>query len=230
MLHRATLAVSCALALAQAAPALTIDNFEAGLFTVTDDPLAPAGTSAEQSGLPTGDVIGGVRFVTAQTAGAGAVTANATLATTPADDAAELTAVATGNFTFYYDGIADGVENGTGGALNLDLSGLATLDVALSVPSPGPVLRITLWDSDSAHLSSLVPAVDGINSFLLSTFTGVDLSDIQSLRLSVNGVAAAISVSDISANPVPEPGAGLLLGLGLGALGLRGRGRGARAA
>jgi PEP-CTERM motif len=213
------------LGLAGPALALTIDNFESGDFTVVD--VAPGPTVGQQAGLAGTDVIGGNRLVRANATNGGTVTS--TLTTTAGPDAALLSfadAVApfgSGDIGFTYDGIADGVANNQAGALNLDLSSFAAIDVEAAVSVGAASLQVTLWDSGGAQSSSTVPMVNGITSFSLGTFGSIDLTLVKAIRVSVFGLDPldSVGIAEISANVVPEPGTALLLAIGLTGLALR---------
>ena len=216
---RIAIVLASALAFTAPATALTIDNFETGPFTLIDDSNDPAATTGEQSGLDTNDVIGGVRLVRVVAGGIAGLTAEALLAPVPmTDNAAILSAQATGTFTFFYDGSANGTPNGVNGTLGLDLSGYEAINISMNVPDgAAPTLQVTLWDSSTVDVGTGVVAINGVTSIDLSEFTGIDLGDVQTIRLSLQGVTVASAISDISASaaPVPEPSTALLLSLGL---------------
>ena len=76
--------------------------------------------------------------------------------------------------------------------------------------------------------SALVPIVNGTTdiSLLTGSIRALDLTDIQAIRLFIQGVNAAqiVTLSSITAT-VPEPGTGLLIAAGLVGLALRRRQR-----
>ena len=226
----ASLASLLSLGLATPAFALTIDNFEAGNFTVVD--VAPGPTFGQQSGLAP-DVLGGVRLVRSSATTGGTTTAS--LTTTAGDDAAThsfadaAAPFGQGDVAYIYDGIADGGANGTGGLLNLDMSGFTTLDV-LANATPGIAgLQVTLWDATTFQSSPFTPIANGNNAFLLSSFGLVDLTSIKTIRVAVFGLdnGESLSISDISTDavPIPEPGTAALIALGLAGFALCRRGR-----
>jgi hypothetical protein len=222
------LSLVLAAALVQPATAvpIVIDSFEVGDFNVLDDTNSPGPTTAEQSGLATTDVAGGVRLVTA-TAAAGLVplsTATALLVTTPLDDATAMTIVAadgSGSFEYSYDGIANGVQDGFLGALNLDLSGQSSIDITLTALNVVGNVTVTLYNANTARDQTLA-IVDGVLSFPMSGFT-LDPSSIKDLRVLIGPINPGEAPLVTSIVAVPEPTAGLLVAAGLVGLGLRRR-------
>jgi len=215
-----------AVVLASPAVAVTIDNFEEGAITLLDDSTTLGATFEEQSGLDTANVAGGVRLVTATASGTLEVpgTASATLAPLPlVDDSVLLTASLSGVFSFFYDGIADGVPQTTDGGLGLVLDGNRFRVDLPAVTGTDAELRVTLWDSDSISNSLFHDAVTGSVDILFSEFSGIDFSDIQTIRLSVVEVLNGASLTITNFATIPEPGTGLLLATGL--LGLAARRR-----
>jgi hypothetical protein len=213
--------------LAQAASSLTIDNFEEGTITDSDLSTAAGTTLQENAGLNTANVVGGVRLtsVEATSGGVGVTTGAAALVPTPADDSVALTTVGTlgtSDFQFIYDGIANGSNNGSGGALNLNLTGFNSIDVTASASSVTATLQLTLYTSTIFQTSSK-PLANGVTSFVLGG--AINFADIQAIRLAILGidVGEAPTITDISAVAVPEPAAGLLVAAGLVGLGLRRR-------
>jgi hypothetical protein len=205
--------------LAPAAPALTIDNFEEGGFTVTDPgPILTPPTFGEQSGLSPSNVVGGVRLVRSQGEGSPG-SATAALTTTGGDDGVSLSATIEGNFALIYDGVAGGTSNGTAGTLNLDLSTSSAIEVSISTPIPtGADMRLTMWDATGSRTTAFRPVVNGVNTIAL---TGglllLDLTDIKAIQIALQevGPATGLTIYDISAVPVPEPTTAVLLSLGL---------------
>jgi hypothetical protein len=84
---RLGVALCCALALAQGAGALTIDNFEEGDFSVGPQASGPP-AQAEQTGLAPANVVGGTRHLSVLATGPSL--ASVTLATTGGADSASL--------------------------------------------------------------------------------------------------------------------------------------------
>ncbi|TMA36313.1 MAG: PEP-CTERM sorting domain-containing protein [Deltaproteobacteria bacterium] len=213
-----------AVLLAPSARGLTIDNFEEGDFLVTDPGSPAAATSAEQSGLLTSNVLGGVRLVRA-TAGGGtaANVATAALTTTGLDDSVLLSHVGVNTdstFVFIYDGVAGGTANNSAGTLNLDLSAALSIDITATAPVGGAHARVILWTSTTSQGTAFDPLVNGVTSFPLSTFGLLNLADIRQIQVTISDVSAAnaVAVTHIEAVGgvvVPEPSTGLLVGLGL---------------
>jgi len=219
-----SLALLISLSLATPALSLTIDNFEAGPFSVTD--VAPGPTFGQQAGLAASDVIGGVRLVRSNATNGGTTT-NA-LVTTGSPDSAVFgftdgaAPLGSGDVAYIYDGVADSSSNGIGGTLNVDLSSFLSIDIE-SYGTPGIAsIQLTLWDGFGSQSSALTPTVNGINSFLLSSFGLVNLTDINSIRVAVFELdpGDSLEIAHISAE-VPEPTTGLLFALGLLGLGFR---------
>lgn len=211
-------------ALAQPATSLTIDNFEEGDFNVIDQTEVGSATFGEQSGLSSANVAGGVRLVRVLATTTGLGTGVAALQTSAADDSVSFTLLTVPDGTmdvqFFYDGIANGAADGTGGNLNLDLSAFDSIAVTSLAVNVTATAQISLWSSTTAQNSSILPLASGVTSFPLASFGAVDLSDIQQIRLRLTGIdlLEAVTISDISA--VPEPASGLLIALGLVGIGL----------
>jgi PEP-CTERM motif len=219
-----SLALSMSLCLATPALSLTIDSFETGDFSVTD--VAPGPSFGQNAAQPTTDVIGAVRLVRSNATNGGTTT-NA-LTTTGGPDSAvagfsdAVPPIGQGDIAYIYDGIADSSANGQGGVLNVDLSAFLMIDVE-SYGTPSTVsIQLTLWDAVGSQSSALTPNVNGITSFLLSSFGLVDLTDINTIRVAVLDLdpGESIEIAHISAE-VPEPTTGLLFAIGLLGLGLR---------
>lgn len=215
-----------AAALAQPAVSLTIDNFEQGDFTATDQNTPGATTPYEQSGLTGANVVGGVREVdmlaTATVLGVG----TAILTTSAADDSVAISLVGAPDpaltVTLIYDGVANApnpTNDGTSGALNLDLSPFSSIDITATAVNVTANVQLSLWSSTNAQNSAIIPLANGVTSIPLGSFS-LNLGDIQSLRLRLTGIelGEAISITNIAA--VPEPASGLLVALGLVGIGL----------
>jgi len=219
-----SLALVLILCLATPAFSLTIDSFETGDFSVTD--VAPGPSFGQQAAQPTSDVIGGVRLVRSNATNGGTTTNALTTTGGPDSAVAGFTDGAApfgqGDIAYIYDGIADSSANGQGGVLNVNLSSYLTIDVE-SYGTPATMsIQLTLWDAATSQSSALTPNVNGITSFLLSSFGLVDLTDINTIRVAVFAIdpGESIQVAHISAE-VPEPTTGLLLAIGLLGLGAR---------
>jgi hypothetical protein len=219
--------------LAVPAGSLTIDNFEEGPFTLVDT-SAPGSAIGEQSGLLGTNVVGGVRLVELLAVDPDypvvlGTTATASLATTGADDGAAISFVealplnGTSLYIFQYDGIADGLPNGSGGALSLDLSSFDVIEVTSSFAGVVTAsLDVALWTSTASQFSASVPIVNGVNTFALSSFDTLDLTDVQEIRVDLYGIeeSEAPTLTHIEA-VVPEPGMGSLVVIGLAGLAFR---------
>jgi PEP-CTERM motif len=228
------IAAALVAALAQPATSLVIDNFEETNFSFTDDvtPLTGIGpTFGENSGMSTANVVGGVRLVRIIVGSTGAATAAAALVTTPVDDAAALTVAGvpdgTGDYEFIYDGVANGSADGRFGTLNLDLTPFTSIDVSVTHLGLTATMQLALSSSTSTSFSPVIPMANGINSFLLSGFTTLDLTDINQVRLLIAGidVGEAPLLNYIQTEPllVPEPATGTLIALGLVGIAIRRR-------
>lgn len=223
------LAVLAASALAAApAASLVIDNFEVGDFVHSDDSTTPGGSLIENGGLPSG-VVGGTRYVRQRVTTTNELlpaVSSAILVTTPADDAVALSSVGADlnvETEFGYDGVLDNDVTGVGGTLDLDLSGFSIFRILASAPAVDATVLVTLWSSTTARTSGLIPLVDGATRIPLGNFT-LDLSDIQSIRVEIDGLGdgEVVNVSSFSV-VVPEPTTGLLLASGLVAMAHRRR-------
>jgi hypothetical protein len=220
-------------ALAQPAASLTIDNFEEGNFNVVDDttsfplplpiPPTPTFTDQEVAGLATSNVIGGVRLVRSGATGETVGVATSALATTPADDNAAFSYLGDGgtaDFSFIYDGIANGVNDGGAGALGLDLSAFTNFQIDATAVGVTATVGVQLFTTSNSQISS-VPLVNGATLIPLSNFTNVNLADVQAIRVRLSGIdpGEVPLISNISL-PVPEPAAGLLVAAGLVVIGM----------
>ena len=218
----ASLSLLVCLCVPGSALALTIDDFEVGNFNVVD--VAPGPTLGQQAGLAP-NVIGGARLVRSNATNGGTTTAS--LTTTAGPDGAQLSfsdaavPFGQGDVSFLYDGIPDGGANGPAGALNLDLSVFSSIDVEATATPGIASLQLTLWDSAGSQALPIVPIANGTNSFLLSGFNSVDLTNIKTIRVAVFGLDPSESLSIDHISAVPEPGTALLLGIGLIALSVR---------
>jgi hypothetical protein len=234
-----SVAVVLAAALAQPAASFQFDNFEEGNFNCVDNvtPLTGIGpTLCENSALTASNVWGGVRLVRVIAGSSGTLTGlavgTAALATTPLDDGAALTVAGVpegqADYEFVYDGVPNGVADGRFGTLNLDLTPATSIDVSFTtLAAITATVQVSLSSSTSTQFSAQVPLVNGINSFLLSGFNILDLSDIQQVRVLVagidNGEAAVINYIATSPDIVPEPGTGFLVAFGLVGIAVRRR-------
>lgn len=74
---------------------------------------------------------------------------------------------------------------------------------------PPTRFQVTLYDSTTGRVPVFLPLVTGTNTVLLSTYTSpvpgpvLDLSDIQAIRVRINGVVGSVSISDIRVAALP---------------------------
>jgi hypothetical protein len=126
--------------------------------------------------------------------------------------------VVTGNGYFYYDGANDGGQDGTGGALNIDLTDGGQLDrFRLEVTSiSSGNFAVAVFDSvGTASQAVLSIPATGTYDLLFSGFSGsVDFTDIRAISLRAS-VLPNETLSFSSFSVVPEPFASLLVATGL---------------
>jgi hypothetical protein len=197
---------------------ITVDDFSA----TTLPPGAGIG-SLNQSGVgttgpfpdgPNAGVLGGYRTITNQvTATGGGINANMTIQTGPQTLSYNTDSGVAGILTLLYD------ANGVG--LFADFSGGTSLDLPFSaIDLPGLVVMATLSDGTNSFTQSSGALAAGAQtvSFPLSGFTGVDLSNVQSVKLvfdaansqdfTLSGPGGIIIVQEI-----PEPASLALWGV-----------------
>jgi PEP-CTERM motif len=199
-----------------ALPAIVVDNFEEGDFSVVD--LAPpvgTPTLANQSGLSGTNTVGGVRLVRSTADAAGSATA--ALVTTGGDDGALLSSVGDGSFAFIYDGVANNLSEGSAGVLNLDLSTYNAIQVDISTALPtGVDMRLTLWDGVTTRSTAFRPVTNGANLIDLDGgLLALNLGDIRAIQISLQDVTTTMPATILGIAIVPEPTTALLLSLGL---------------
>jgi hypothetical protein len=212
--------------LALPATSLTIDNFEEGDFVVVDTTVPAGPTQGEQSGMAPHNTAGGVRLV--RSLAAGGVTGTSTLVTTGGDDGALMTVTGSPagltDFTYIYDGIANGLSDGNAGTLNLNLTGAPSIDVQVSLPLPigAGFLRVTMWDSTINRSSGFQQITNGGNSILIDgTLLDLDLTDINAILIAVTDLNPGETVNMLHISTVPEPGTALLMAVGLLGMAIR---------
>jgi hypothetical protein len=228
------LAVALAAALAQPAASLQIDNFEEGTINCVDPISGVTGTGAtlcENAGLSTANVVGGVRLVSVTAASdgtlTGVATATAALVPTPVDDGVALTVVGVpeghATYEFIYDGIANGTADGRFGSLNLDLTPYSDIEISMTAVNVTATLQLAMSSSTFTQFSSVIPLANGSNIFALSGFNLLNLSDIQQVRLFIQGIDVGEAPIMNYIQTVPEPATGVLAAFGLVGLAIRRR-------
>ncbi len=202
---------------AHAASALVIDDFEEGPFTVVEETATSSGgTRAEQSGLDTSHVVGGVRLVYARVTGLPEGVAGAVLSPSGSlDDGAVLTAAPGCSVTFQYDAMPSDPPSAafTAGGLGLDLTGYSAIEITAAEVSTGAATaRIWLWSSNGAS-STPVPIVEGVNVLPLAEFSAARLADVRQLDIQIEGISPVDSLRILHVAAVsgaqPPPGSGL---------------------
>lgn len=179
------------------------------------------------TGLPTASVVGGSRHlnISSDSGSFSFLSVNSDVLTFNSGDGA----VATG--TVIYNGFStanftDFTENANLGDLDLTQNGDDSLFVGINVNDlGGGTLDISLFDglNPAASVSQSIPVVT-LGSpqsleFQFSDFTGVDVTSVDSIQLSVTGVAGQdLQLNFLATQDVPfefTPGLGLILGGGL---------------
>jgi hypothetical protein len=205
-----------------------IDDFSTGDFVLVDSGDIATPTLAEQSGLSTSNVIGGVRLTSARAPGV-ATTATASVsggALTLSTDSAFMS-----SFNLYYDAIADGSPNLIPpGVLGADFTGATGIELDLSVAGPGVTLQVYLYESfnpanpaGQVNFNFFPIEISSGKTYLdFALFPNLDANDIQTIRLLFSNVTetSTVTINQIAA-VVPEPGTGLLLTMGLLGMGAR---------
>lgn len=211
-LWRAALTVLCLAGLAateaQASPILIDDFSSPGSFGGAGVTLGAVGSFSVTDGPPLGGVIGGANSTRGTTLNFDGGVGTVNLTISGGDLTYTSTVAADGSFSLLYDANATLLVDLTDNATN------NTFAVGVGSNTAGTPVTVTLTDDATNFFALTLPTTGGPGALLfpLAGFTGIDLTQIQTILIGVDPVAGG-SVSLTGVVVTPEPSSAVIYGV-----------------